>query len=411
MHGALRVYLVLLRAATRLAPAARPRPAAGGHILLTGTFQSHNWIRAHIGPLAASSGCAGLTMVTASTLPALPKVRALAPPKWLAAIGGETPSRLLTFVAAGLWLRPDVIGGFHLLINGLVAALLARAAGAESWYFAVGGPTELVDGGVRGENPYFARLRVPDAIVERRLLQAVNNVDLVITMGSGAKTFLRTHGVNGRIEIVAGGIDPAAFDSSQRAPEFDLVLVARLVPIKQIDRYLQVVAAVRRSVPGVRAAIVGDGPLRAELEATAADLGVRDAVTFAGQQSDVAAWLVRSRIFMLTSSSEGLALSLMEAMMCGLPAVVSRVGDLSDLVSEGENGHLVEASSVEAFAAAIVPLLQDPARYAAFSLAARRSARQYTTEATIRRWNQILARPTTEVVSTPHRPAEAGHDR
>ncbi|MEP6915199.1 MAG: glycosyltransferase [Acidobacteriota bacterium] len=392
MHAALRLYLVLLGAATRFGPAT-PRPARGRQILLTGTFQSHNWIRAHIGPLAASSECAGLTMVTASTLPPLPKVRALSPPAWLAAIGGETPARLLTFVAAGLWLRPDVIGGFHLLVNGLVAALLARVAGAESWYFAVGGPTELLDGGVRGENPYFARLRVPDPLVEGRLLQAVANVDLVITMGSGARDFLRAHEVKSNIEIVAGGIDPIAFDANRRAPEFDLVLVARLVPIKQIDLYLRVIALVQRSVPGVKAAIVGDGPLRAELEREAASLGIREAVTFAGQQSDVAAWLSRSRIFMLTSSSEGLALSLMEAMMCGLPAVVSRVGDLSDLVSEGENGYLIEGSSAEAFAAAIVPLLQDAPRYAAFSHAARRSALRYTTEATTLKWNEILARP------------------
>ncbi len=329
-------------------------------------------------------------MVTGAELPAVPKVTALAPPGWLTATIGGMPARLVTFVAAGLWLRPDVIGGFHLLVNGLVAALLARLAGAESWYFSVGGPTELVDGGVHGENPYFARLRVPDPVVQEQLLDAVRNVDLVVTMGSGAVRFLREHGVTNRIEIVPGGIDDRKFACADPARDFDLVLVARLVPIKQIDMFLRVVAFVRATRPGVTAAIVGDGPLRAGLEAQAAALGISGAVTFAGKQNDVQAWLSRSRIFMLTSASEGLALSLMEAMMCGLPAVVTRVGDLGDLIADGQNGYLVSPPTAEALGAAVLALLEDHERLAAFSAAARESARRFTVEATTERWNGIL---------------------
>jgi glycosyltransferase involved in cell wall biosynthesis len=130
--------------------------------------------------------------------------------------------------------------------------------------------------------------------------------------------------------------------------------------------------------------------LRRELEAQAAALGVSDAVTFAGKQDDVQAWLSRSRIFMLTSASEGLALSLMEAMMCGLPAVVTRVGDLGDLIADGQNGYLVSQPTAEALGAAVLALLDHPERLAAFSSAARESARRFTVEATTERWNQIL---------------------
>jgi glycosyltransferase involved in cell wall biosynthesis len=283
-----------------------------------------------------------------------------------------------------------VIGGFHLLVNGLAAALLARLAGAESWYFSVGGPSELIDGGVHGENPYFARLRAPDPVVEERLLDAVRSVDLVVTMGSGAVRFLRDHGAVNRIEIVPGGIDHERFACPEAARDFDLVLVARLVPIKQIDLFLRVVAFVRLTKPAVRAAIVGDGPLRADLAAQAAALGISDAVTFAGKQDDVRAWLSRSRIFMLTSASEGLALSLMEAMTCGLPAVVTRVGDLGDLIADGQNGYLVSPPTAEALGTAVLSLLENPERLAAFSSAARESARRFTVEATTERRNQIL---------------------
>ena len=384
----MRVHLLLLAMAGRIGP--RRRPVAGSRrILLTGTFNSDHWIRAHLAPLAASSGCASIVMVTTSPLPPLAKVRAVSPPRWLIATAGAVPARLLTFIVVGLRSRPDVVGGFHLLINGLVAGLLARVTGAESWYFSVGGPTELVDGGVWGENAYFARLRAPDSVVERQLLDAVREFDVVITMGSGAARFLREHGVTGPIEVVPGGIDRSLFAGRRQAAEFDLVLVARLVPIKQIDLFVRVVALLR-SNRKITAAIVGDGPLRAALEQQADELGVRDAITFAGRQSDVPGWLARSRIFVLTSESEGLALSMMEAMMCGLPAVVPRVGDLDDLVANGQNGYLIDGPSAPDFASAIEKLLDDPARYAAFSAAAEQAALSITLEATTRTWDRIL---------------------
>ena len=58
--------------------------------------------------------------------------------------------------------RPDVIGGFHLLVNGLLACLLARLSGARSLYFCVGGPAEVLDGGLLSENRIFGRLQHPD---------------------------------------------------------------------------------------------------------------------------------------------------------------------------------------------------------------------------------------------------------
>ena len=328
-------------------------------------------------------------MVTTSPLPPLAKVHAVMPPRWLVATAGAVPARLLTFVAVAVRSRPDVVGGFHLLINGLVAGLLARVVGAESWYFSVGGPTELVDGGVHGENAYFARLRVPDAVVERLLLDAVRHFDVVITMGGGAARFLRGHGVTAPIEVVPGGIDRSVFTGHRRAAEFDVVLVARLVPIKQIDLFIRVIALLREH-RAVTAAIVGDGPLRSALQQQAADLGVSAAITFAGRQSDVPGWLTRSRIFVLTSESEGLALSMMEAMMCGLPAVVPRVGDLAELVSDGQNGYLIDPPDAAGFASAIGRLLDDDARYAAFSAAAARAALTCTVEATTATWDRIL---------------------
>ena len=73
---------------------------------------------------------------------------------------GGTPARLLTFAWLALRERPHVLGGFHLLLNGLVTQLLARLCGARSLYFCGGGPTEVLDGGVNGSSIYELALSV-----------------------------------------------------------------------------------------------------------------------------------------------------------------------------------------------------------------------------------------------------------
>lgn len=77
--------------------------------------------------------------------------------------------------------------------------------------------------------------------------------------------------------------------------------------------------------------------------------------------------------------------------MCGLPAVVSDVGDLADLIENGVNGYLVPRRSPELLAARIIELLTDARKLQEFSQAARSSALRYETQATIQRWDSIIA--------------------
>src|SRR5688572_2360354 len=180
------VIIVLLRAARRFGPGRRPVPASGAEILLTGTFHSENWVRSHITPLASSRRCARVRMVATSPVPPVEGVEAIYPPMWLRRCIGRVPARLLVFAWVAIRTRPHVIGAFHLLFNGLFASLLARCLGARSMYFCVGGPAEMLSGGIWSENRFFERLPSPDPTVERWLIEAVGTNDLVITMGTRA---------------------------------------------------------------------------------------------------------------------------------------------------------------------------------------------------------------------------------
>lgn len=371
---------------------ARPSRPGGLDILLTGTFHSDNWIGAHLRPLTASSACRRVRLVALSSAPPLERLQVIHPPPWLTRTVGAVPSRLLTFVVEALREPPDWVGGFHLLVNGLLASALARVVRARSLYICVGGPAEVLDGGLLGENRLFSRLEVPDPSVERRLLEAVSDFDLVITMGEGARRFMAARTSARAVHVHGGGIDESRFHPAEPpAPDADLVFVGRLAPIKQVDLFLKVVQAGAARKPDLRALVVGDGALRPSLEELAATLGITGNVSFLGQRADVEDQLRRARVFMLTSQSEGLALSVIEAMMCGLPAIVPAVGDLGDLVRDGVNGCLVTGRRPEDFAEPLLALLGEPQRLASFREAALAASQEYRLAAATARWDSILA--------------------
>jgi L-malate glycosyltransferase len=390
VRALLTAYLAACRAFAALGRSKRPAAPDGCDVLLTGTFHSRNWVAAHLGPLAASSRCARVRVVTSVPLPPIEKVEALAPPPSLEWLLGPVGARLAYFAWMALRTRPHVVGGYHLLVNGLAAILVGRIAGARSLYICTGGRTEVLDGGVWGENRLFGRLAAPQPGIERQLVGAVNAADGVIVKGPRAAAFMRQRGVRVPMHFMTGAIEWRRYSPQAVPRDFDLVLVGRLVQVKRVDVFLRTVRLLCDRRPQTRAVIVGDGPLRGELERLANDLQIAAAVHFAGHQEDVASWLHRGRVFVLTSDSESLALSLMEATMCGVPSVVSDVGDLAALVHEGVNGYLIRDRTPEQFASCLSRLLQDEPRLARLRAETRRASLHLRVDAVGRKWDVIL---------------------
>jgi glycosyltransferase involved in cell wall biosynthesis len=118
--------------------------------------------------------------------------------------------------------------------------------------------------------------------------------------------------------------------------------------------------ALLASDPELRVLIVGDGPLRADLEAQAARLGVGHVVRFAGYQEDVVSAYAAMDVFVLPSRDEGFGLVFLEAMAVGVPVVGTRVIGSEDAVDDGVTGLLVPYADPAALAAALRGILQSP---------------------------------------------------
>ena len=180
-----------------------------------------------------------------------------------------------------------------------------------------------------------------------------------------------------------GALDPIG--APGRAPVIGTV--ARLVAVKDLELLLDAVALVVQRVPVARAVIIGDGPERAALEARAARQDLAGRVVFLGQV--VPAWpeLAHVDVYALSSVSEGIPISVLEAMAMGLPVVATAVGGLPETVLEGTTGFLVQRAQVRAATAAalarrLAELLLDPGLRRRMGEAARkRVAEDFSSDA------------------------------
>ena len=134
--------------------------------------------------------------------------------------------------------------------------------------------------------------------------------------------------------------------------------VGRLVPVKDHQSLLKAFALLCREEAHVRLEILGDGPLRSSLEQTARDLGIGNYVVFHGSSLDVPGFLSRLDTFVLCSLSEGLPLTLVEAMAAGLPVVGTNVGAVPELVRAADCGWLSSPGDPGQLAAALLQSLR-----------------------------------------------------
>jgi glycosyltransferase involved in cell wall biosynthesis len=148
-------------------------------------------------------------------------------------------------------------------------------------------------------------------------------------------------------------------------------IVARLVPIKAHELFLEAARRVHACCPDARFVIAGDGERRAELEALAAELGMGERTHFLGFRSDLARLYADLDAVVLCSRNEGLPVTLIEALAAARPVISTEVGAVRDLVEPGRTGLLVPSGDAAALAEGIVALLDDTAAAARMGEAGR----------------------------------------
>lgn len=167
-----------------------------------------------------------------------------------------------------------------------------------------------------------------------------------------------------RIQVIPPAITPARVPAAPRPSQWQgrpvIGRVCRLQPEKGVDVFLHAAALVRQRIRNAHFVVIGDGPLRAALEALVNELQLRDHVELLGFRSDARALIGALDVLAVTSRSDGTPLVVFEALSAGVPVVASAVGGILDQIRDGREGLLVPPGDPDALACALVRAVSDP---------------------------------------------------
>lgn len=180
-----------------------------------------------------------------------------------------------------------------------------------------------------------------------------------------------------RVSTIWNGIDPHKFQYAGPVEEPRCISVARLSAEKDFSTLLRAVAMARETIPGLKLSLVGDGAERAGLESLVKELQLQDSVEFLGERSDIPQLLGKSGFFVSSSLTEGISLTLLEAMAVGLPVLATAVGGNPEIIVEGETGHLVPSRDPARFAQGICEMWQKRSHWKQMGLAGRRRVEEH----------------------------------
>lgn len=260
-------------------------------------------------------------------------------------------------------LKPDIVAT-HTAKAGFVGRVAARLAGVPVVVHTFHG--HVFHG-------YFSPAKTRLFLLIERFAARLSDTIIALSPGQRDELVNVFHiAPASKFTVMSYGLELGAFAAAQRhAGDFRrawgvagdaplITIVGRLAPVKNHALFLQAAVKVRAALPAARFALVGDGELRADLEAQVNALGLREAVFFTGWQKDVAPIYADSDVLVISSVNEGTPFTVIEAMATGCPVVSTAVGGVPDFLNHGELGKLVPSGDAEALAAALIETVQQP---------------------------------------------------
>lgn len=213
----------------------------------------------------------------------------------------------------------------------------------------------------------------PDKTLALRFYEFLDHIVLkrfprVVAVSEGVAQSLRRFGMpEDRISMIGNGIELDAFASAQptlveeigKRDRLVVGMVGRLVPAKGADYLLRAAREILQSFPKTLWVFIGEGPERGNLERLARDLGIEANVIFAGQRQDMPGVYASLDLLVLPSLTEGMPMTILEAMAARKPVVATRVGAVPRIVIPERTGLLTAPANIEDLRDALARLLAD----------------------------------------------------
>jgi glycosyltransferase involved in cell wall biosynthesis len=235
----------------------------------------------------------------------------------------------------------------------------------------------------------------------------------VFSVSGALKEHMAAEGFPRRsVDVVYNGVDPGrpvSEDDRSDArrslgladQDFVIGTAGRLDPVKNLTAMLEACALLRQRYPNTQAVIVGDGAEMSKLQATTAALGITKNVRFTGYRADVRALMPAFDVYLNCSSYEGISLTILEAMACGLPVIASPVGGNPEVVLEGETGLLIQPAPGSIVCACVDLARDEPRRRKMGDAGRRRVEERFSISRMVNEYAGVYFGPSHTTMPTP----------
>jgi glycosyltransferase involved in cell wall biosynthesis len=275
--------------------------------------------------------------------------------------------------------RPDMVLSIHIHPHGYIGWVLSRIAGIPFALNVIASAWEFTRHG-----RFFAWLN---------RLMFRTKVYYAVT-GEKTRRFLHIHRVpDNRIFIVPNVVDITRFQPVECEKTHDVAFVARLDENKNGYVLFRAIAHLKDEGLRVTVRVAGTGVSEQKYRANVEQLGIADQITFCGRigHDKIPSLLATSRVFAITSISEGFPLALLEAMSSGIPAVCSTAGDIPDIIDHRENGMIFQNPEDDrTLANHLRDLLTDDALYTKVRENGLRIRQTHSFEMSAQRWSKMI---------------------
>ncbi len=308
----------------------------------------------HIRPKSEMDKVEEIDIVRDFPGPKLPKVTYYSPHKLIRKFTAVNIIwKQLVSICLSLIKKPDIIMSYYMFPHGIIAFITAKVTKKPISHSVI----HINEMAVLGI--FFSKLHIT----------ILKHCDIVTVTGSKTKDKLIRHGVDpNKIYILPHAIDDKKFYPASIPKKYDVLYLGRLTPRKHIDIILKAIQKVKiiykKNIKVCIAGGVSEGTYKNDLKNLCKELGITENVEFVGYISDTSYYYNISRIYVLASEGEGLPFTIIESMACGVPVIVTDVGDTTDVAKNNVNSIVIkDYSDVNAFANAIIKLLNDEQYY------------------------------------------------
>ncbi len=229
--------------------------------------------------------------------------------------------------------------------------------------------------------------------IGRCILHIFRKAMYINVPGSASKKHWIEKGVApDKIMILHSTISTDVFYNTNTRKEYEYIFLGRLAAEKNIKLLISAFGRIIEEGITSRLLIVGDGPERKNLEKHVEESKLEASIDFVGFQNDVNFWLNKSKVFVMSSTSDAMPTALMQAMACELVCVSSEVGNISDLLIHNVNGFLYNSNDIDHLTSLMKDSIENYDEYRELQISARKSVLEnHSYSSAVLKWEKRLS--------------------